>query len=103
MKKDRRTALQIPPVGLHLQEGHISRPRNRAVPGRQRRKVLLIQLFMEVMPEYASCKTEPIVISPFRVSVTVQDEGLTAPRPLLEKSVQSAGYTQINGFSSFQA
>ena len=33
--------------------------------------------------------------SPFSVSVTVQDMGVTAPRPLLEKSVQSAGYTQI--------
>ena len=35
--------------------------------------------------------------SPFRVSVTVQDMGVTAPIPLLEKSVQSAGYTQIRG------
>ena len=35
--------------------------------------------------------------SPFSVSVTVQLMGVTAPKPLLEKSVQSAGYTQIIG------
>ena len=29
----------------------------------------------------------------------VQDMGVTAPSPLLEKSVQSAGYTQIMGES----
>ena len=33
--------------------------------------------------------------SPLRVSVTVQDCGRTTPRPLPEKSVQAAGYTQI--------
>ena len=35
--------------------------------------------------------------SPLRVSVTVQDCGCTTPSPLPEKSVQAAGYTQING------
>ena len=41
--------------------------------------------------------------SPFSVSVTVQDMGVTVPRPLLEKSVQSAEYTQIMGITSFRA
>ena len=41
--------------------------------------------------------------SPFSVSVTVQDMGVTTPRPLPEKSVQSAGYTQIMGITSFRA
>ena len=40
--------------------------------------------------------------SPFRVSVTVQLMGVTAPRPLPEKSVQFAGYTQIRGNHLFQ-
>lgn len=33
--------------------------------------------------------------SPFSVSVTVQDCGWTMPSPLLEKSVQSAGYHSL--------
>ena len=41
--------------------------------------------------------------SPFRVSVTVQDMGVTAPKPLPEKSVQFAGYTQIKRDTSNSA
>ena len=40
--------------------------------------------------------------SPFSVSVTVQEDGMTGPRPLLEKSVQSGWYTQIKGFTPFR-
>ena len=93
--------LQIPPIRSDFDLRHASRPADR-VRARQKHRKVTAHGAVHAFPYSSMGWTSVSSHSPLRVSVTVQDCGRTIPRPLPEKSVQAAGYTQIMEHPSFE-